>query len=124
MHVFNNYYSNVDDYGIASTMNAGVRVEGNDFDDPADTPLDLAGAGTLQVILLGMQLPTTTGVPEWAGPNPVLTPQYPVLREVNVRGQFEGQELRVPRPLRPTTRSGCSRSRTRPVMVVDVRHDG
>ncbi|GAA1363730.1 pectate lyase family protein [Catellatospora chokoriensis] len=37
VHVFNNYYSNIDNntssYGIASTMNAGVLVEGNVFEN-------------------------------------------------------------------------------------------
>jgi pectate lyase len=37
VHVYNNYYSNIDNntssYGIASTMNAGVLVEGNVFEN-------------------------------------------------------------------------------------------
>lgn len=101
-----------------------VRYTEGATDDPADTPLDLAGDGTLQVILLGMQLPATTGVAEWGGPNPILTPGYPVLREVNVRGQFEGQELAflglatAGHPFRVFALTDPTR------VVVDVRHDG
>jgi len=35
VHVFNNYYRNIGLYGIASTMNAGVMVEGNYFENVA-----------------------------------------------------------------------------------------
>ncbi|MBO3103774.1 AMIN-like domain-containing (lipo)protein [Cellulomonas fengjieae] len=70
-----------------------VRYVDTATDDPADTVLDIDGDGTLSVILLGFQLPTTTGITEWGGPNPIRTPDYEELREVNVRGQFEGQEL-------------------------------
>ena len=93
-------------------------------DDPADTILDIAGDGTLAVVLLGVQMPGTTGVPEWSGTNPVLTPGYEVLREVNVRGQFEGQELAflgldtAGHPFRVFGLADPTR------VVVDVRHDG
>ena len=36
VHVFNNYYVNIGDYGIASTENAGVLVENNYFENTAD----------------------------------------------------------------------------------------
>ncbi|MBQ1026655.1 RICIN domain-containing protein [Micromonospora sp. C95] len=36
VHVYNNYYSNVRGYGVASTMNAGVLVEGNYFENTPD----------------------------------------------------------------------------------------
>ncbi|MEV0001637.1 RICIN domain-containing protein [Micromonospora sp. NPDC050980] len=36
VHVYNNLYSNVGGYGVASTMNAGVLVEGNYFENTAD----------------------------------------------------------------------------------------
>ena len=36
VHVFNNYYSNVGGYGVASTMNAGVLVESNYFENVKD----------------------------------------------------------------------------------------
>jgi pectate lyase len=35
VHVYNNYYRNVGLYGVASTMNAGVVVEGNYFENVA-----------------------------------------------------------------------------------------
>jgi pectate lyase len=40
VHVFNNYYSNVGDYGVASTVEAGVLVEGNYFEN-VDSPCEL-----------------------------------------------------------------------------------
>jgi pectate lyase len=36
VHVFNNYYLNVADYGIASTIEGGVLVEGNYFENTPD----------------------------------------------------------------------------------------
>ncbi|MEJ3748240.1 pectate lyase [Actinomycetes bacterium KLBMP 9797] len=39
VHVFNNYYSNVGDYGVASTVEAGVLVEGNYFEN-VDSPCE------------------------------------------------------------------------------------
>jgi pectate lyase len=36
VHVLNNYYSNIGSYGVASTMNAGVLVEGNSFENVRD----------------------------------------------------------------------------------------
>ncbi|MTE17966.1 pectate lyase [Streptomyces sp. TRM43335] len=36
VHVLNNYYSNIGDYGVASTENAGVLVEGNYFENVED----------------------------------------------------------------------------------------
>ncbi|WFE27753.1 RICIN domain-containing protein [Solwaraspora sp. WMMD791] len=36
VHVFNNFYSNIGGYGVASTMNAGVLVEGNYFENTSD----------------------------------------------------------------------------------------
>ncbi|WP_341719675.1 RICIN domain-containing protein [Micromonospora sp. FIMYZ51] len=36
VHVYNNFYSNVRGYGVASTMNAGVLVEGNYFENTPD----------------------------------------------------------------------------------------
>jgi pectate lyase len=37
VHVLNNYYSNIGSYGIASTENGGVLVEGNFFENVSDT---------------------------------------------------------------------------------------
>jgi hypothetical protein len=61
-------------------------------DDPNDDVLDIAGDATLQVVLTGVRIPDEAA-PGYSGTNPVVTPDYPVLREVNLRGVFEGQEL-------------------------------
>lgn len=36
VHVLNNYFTNIGDYGVASTENAGVLVEGNYFENTED----------------------------------------------------------------------------------------
>ncbi len=36
VHVYNNYYASVGDYGVASTVEAGVLVEGNYFENTED----------------------------------------------------------------------------------------
>jgi pectate lyase len=36
VHVYNNYYANIGSYGVASTCNAGVLVEGNYFENTDD----------------------------------------------------------------------------------------
>jgi pectate lyase len=36
VHVYNNYYASVRSYGVASTMEAGVLVEGNYFENTSD----------------------------------------------------------------------------------------
>ena len=101
-----------------------VRYVDEATDDPADTTLDIAGDGTLQVVLLGVRLPYETGIEEWNGANPVLTPDYAALREVNVRGQFEGQELAflggdaTDRPFRVFGLRDPTR------VVVDIQHGG
>nr|SBO94025.1 Pectate lyase precursor [Nonomuraea gerenzanensis] len=50
VHVFNNYYGSVGSYGVASTMEGGVLVEGNYFentDDPFHLGEGSSPAGTL-----------------------------------------------------------------------------
>ncbi|MFF5115200.1 cellulose binding domain-containing protein [Streptosporangium sp. NPDC000509] len=50
VHVYNNYYSNVRGYGVASTQGAGVLVEGNYFEnvpDPYHLGEAASGPGTL-----------------------------------------------------------------------------
>jgi pectate lyase len=50
VHVFNNYYSDIGSYGVASTENAGVLVERNYFEnveDPYHLGEGSSGAGTL-----------------------------------------------------------------------------
>lgn len=36
VHVFDNYYNDIGDYGVASTMDSGVLVEGNYFENVED----------------------------------------------------------------------------------------
>jgi hypothetical protein len=89
-------------------------------DDPQDDVLDLAGDAVLQVVLTGLQMP------EGAAPQPapLLTPDYAVLREVNLRGWFEGQQsaflglAEAGHPFRVFALTDPTR------VVVDVRHDG
>jgi len=89
-------------------------------DDPQDDVLDLAGDAVLQVVLTGLQMP------EGAAPQPapLLTPDYAVLREVNLRGWFEGQQSAFlgltegGHPFRVFALTDPTR------VVVDVRHDG
>jgi pectate lyase len=40
VHVFNNYYNDIGDYGVASTLEGGVLVEGNSFEN-VDDPFHL-----------------------------------------------------------------------------------
>jgi pectate lyase len=50
VHVFNNYYDNVTGYGVASTMDAGVLVEGNYFqgvDNPTHVGFAASDPGDL-----------------------------------------------------------------------------
>ncbi|WP_246002274.1 right-handed parallel beta-helix repeat-containing protein [Allorhizocola rhizosphaerae] len=50
VHVFSNYYGNVGDYGVASTLEAGVLVEGNYFentDSPCERGQGSSPAGSL-----------------------------------------------------------------------------
>ncbi|MER7456882.1 RICIN domain-containing protein [Micromonospora sp. NPDC126480] len=50
VHVYNNFYANVGGYGVASTMNAGVLVEGNYFenvDDPYHLGEGSSGPGSI-----------------------------------------------------------------------------
>jgi pectate lyase len=43
VHVLNNYYSNIGSYGVASTMNAGVYVERNYFENVAHPTVTQTG---------------------------------------------------------------------------------
>jgi pectate lyase len=53
VHVLNNYYNAVDDYGIASTMQSAVLVEGNSFEN-TESPCELgqgsSPAGALRAV--------------------------------------------------------------------------
>jgi len=53
VHVLNNYYSNIGSYGVASTMNAGVLVERNYFENvskPTVTQTGDSDPGNLKVL--------------------------------------------------------------------------
>jgi pectate lyase len=53
VHVLNNYYSNIGSYGVASTMNAGVFVERNYFENVASPTVTQTGdsdPGNLKVL--------------------------------------------------------------------------
>jgi hypothetical protein len=105
---------------LAGAGTPGWRVGYVDVatDDPSDRTLDIAGDGTLQVTVIGTAMPT-----EANGIGSVLTPDYPVLREVNVRGWFEGQDLAFlgldtpGHPFRVFALTDPTR------LVIDVRHD-
>jgi pectate lyase len=69
VHVYNNYYSDIGDYGVASAMNAGVLLEGNYFKNTEDTALAFKyGTGRLVArnnVLVASDPPETNGsVPE------------------------------------------------------------
>ncbi|MBU4215499.1 MAG: hypothetical protein KJ792_12685 [Actinobacteria bacterium] len=70
----------------------GWRVEyvAAPVDDPSGQPLAVAGAAYLQVLIDGTGYPYDTGVAEWAG-SPLQPSGLPQVREVNLRGVFEGQ---------------------------------
>ncbi|WP_231931697.1 polysaccharide lyase family 1 protein [Micromonospora echinospora] len=44
VHVYNNYYRNISKYGVRSTSDAGILVEGNYFQD-VPVPFQLSGGG-------------------------------------------------------------------------------
>jgi pectate lyase len=53
VHVLNNYYSNIGSYGVASTMNAGVYVERNYFENvarPTVTQTGDSAPGNIKVL--------------------------------------------------------------------------
>ena len=66
VHVFNNYYFG-NEYGVASTMNAGVVVEGNYFENVEDTTLvGYAGSDPGRVVARQNHL-VNSGAPQTAG---------------------------------------------------------
>ncbi|HEX9999555.1 MAG TPA: pectate lyase, partial [Actinoplanes sp.] len=53
VHVLNNYYNDIGSYGVASTMNAGVYVERNYFENVANPTVTQTGdsaAGNIKVL--------------------------------------------------------------------------
>lgn len=67
VHVYNNYYLNVGTYGVASTMDAGVLVEGNYFQNvPAPILSGYADSGPGRVVERG-NVYVASGVPQTLG---------------------------------------------------------
>jgi pectate lyase len=67
-HVFNNYYLNIGTYGVASTMNAGVLVEGNFFDHvPQPTITNISGSAQPGRLVQRSNMFVSSGTPQSAG---------------------------------------------------------
>ena len=67
IHVYNNYFRNNRLYGVASTMNAGVLVEGNYFENTADPILSgYAESGPGRIVERG-NVYVNSGVPRPSG---------------------------------------------------------
>lgn len=67
VHVFNNYYRDNREYGVASTMGAGVLVEGNYFENVANpTHVGYAASGPGNLVFRDNTL-VNSGTPETAG---------------------------------------------------------
>jgi len=67
-HVFNNYYLNIGTYGVASTMNAGVLVEGNFFQNvPQPTITDISGSAQPGRLVQRNNMFVSSGTPQSAG---------------------------------------------------------
>ena len=69
-HVYNNHYLNIPDYGIASRINAQVRVENNYFDN-VETPIR---ADTSLSDVAGFVNQVNTNIFVNCGPNSITTP--------------------------------------------------
>ena len=78
-------------FDLGGTGAPGWRVGYVDkaVDAPSGKPVEVQGAGIIQVVISGTGYPADTGQTEWAG-SP-LHPALPVLQEVQLRGVFEGQ---------------------------------
>lgn len=107
---------------LGGTGTPGWRVEYVDapVDDPSGQPLDVAGSAYLQVLIDGTGYPYDTGVAEWAG-SPLQPSGLTQVREVNLRGVFEGQTqafigLDHTAPFRVFALSDPTR------LVIDVQH--
>jgi pectate lyase len=67
-HVFNNYYLNIGTYGVASTMNAGVLVEGNFFQNvPQPTITDISGSAQPGRLVQRGNMFSGSGTPQSSG---------------------------------------------------------
>ena len=79
-------------YELGGTGTPGWRVEyvPEAIDDGSGNVFEIAGDGTLQVMISGSGYPTDTGVPEYSGPNPLRVAETDEVEEVALRGVFEG----------------------------------
>ncbi|QDW62846.1 hypothetical protein [Oerskovia sp. KBS0722] len=79
-------------FELGGTGTPGWRVEyvPEAIDDASGNPYDVAGDGTLQVMISGSGYPTDTGVATYSGPNPLRVAETDEVEEVALRGVFEG----------------------------------
>jgi pectate lyase len=91
VHVYNNYYSDTGDYGVASTENAGVIVEGNAFvnvDDPFHLGEADSGPGRL---VARNNCFTNSGAGEAGGSVPAVPYAYSLLPCAQVQSAVSAQ---------------------------------
>ncbi|PPK96036.1 pectate lyase [Kineococcus xinjiangensis] len=81
VHVYNNYYAG-NEYGVASTMDAAVLVEGNHFEDVSEPTLVGYADSAPGALVQRGNLFTRSGAPQSAGTVPALPYTY-VLDPVN-----------------------------------------
>jgi pectate lyase len=67
VHVFNNYYYGNSGYGVASTMNAGVLVEGNYFENVQNPTVTTTGGSDPGRIVARNNVFVNSGAPQTAG---------------------------------------------------------
>ena len=67
VHVFNNYYTSNSGYGVASTMNAGVLVEGNYFENVPNPTVTVTGDSDPGRIVQRNNVFVNCGAPQTAG---------------------------------------------------------
>jgi pectate lyase len=67
VHVFNNYYSGNEGYGVASTMNAGVLVEGNYFEGVRNPTVTVTGDSDPGRLVQRNNYFVNSGLPQSAG---------------------------------------------------------
>jgi hypothetical protein len=79
-------------YELGGTGTPGWRVEyvPEAIDDGSGNVFEIAGDGTLQVMISGSGYPMDTGVAEYSGPNPLRVAETDEVEEVALRGVFEG----------------------------------
>jgi pectate lyase len=67
VHVFNNYYFGNSGYGVASTMNAGVVVEGNYFENVPNPTVTVTGESDPGRVVARNNFLVGSGTPQTAG---------------------------------------------------------